>query len=189
MFSGIFGGASIVITLYLWRHDRVLLGRRVSAGAAAETEPVQKTLQALAALAFAAELLVPAFDRRYGGSSVPPAVSLAADVAVIVGFALVFAVFGENSFTAATICISEGQRVVTPGPYAVVRHPMYAGALGLLLGTPVALGSWWGLLAFGPMLVVIAVRLVHEEHYLSQRLAGYADYCRVVRFRLLPRVW
>jgi protein-S-isoprenylcysteine O-methyltransferase Ste14 len=98
-------------------------------------------------------------------------------------------VFRANTFTSATIEVAQDQEVVSTGPYAYVRHPMYAGALLLLLATPVALGSWWGLLAWFPMLAVIIWRLRDEEMYLDRNLRGYAEYRAKVRSRLLPGVW
>ena len=111
------------------------------------------------------------------------------DPLVAIGFAIVFAVFRANTFTAATVELAADQVVISSGPYAVVRHPMYAGALLLLLGTPLALGSWWGLLTMVPMTLTIVWRLLDEERFLAQNLPGYPDYQRKVRYRLLPLVW
>jgi protein-S-isoprenylcysteine O-methyltransferase Ste14 len=83
----------------------------------------------------------------------------------------------------------EGQRVISSGPYAIVRHPMYAAAILMLLGIPLALGSWWGLLTIVPNITGIAWRLLDEEQFLRRNLQGYADYMSTVRYRLLPRVW
>ena len=112
-----------------------------------------------------------------------------ADVFVVLGLLIVFIVFKENSFTSAVIEVNEGQKVISTGPYGVVRHPMYAGALLMLLFTPLALGSFWGLLAFIPMLLVISLRVVEEEKFLSKNLSGYDEYCRKVRYRLIPFIW
>jgi protein-S-isoprenylcysteine O-methyltransferase Ste14 len=101
----------------------------------------------------------------------------------------VFAVFRENSFASAIIEVGEGQKVVSTGPYALVRHPMYAGALLLFVGAPLALGSWWGLLAIVPMTAILIVRLLDEERYLVRNLPGYEAYCAKVRYRLLPGAW
>lgn len=106
-----------------------------------------------------------------------------------VGFAVVFLTFRANSFTSATVRVAEGQPLVDRGPYAVVRHPMYAGALLMLAVTPVALGSWWAELAVVPLVAAIAARLLDEERYLGAHLAGYEDYRRRVRYRLVPYAW
>jgi len=111
------------------------------------------------------------------------------DVLVALGFLIVFLVFKANTFTGATIAVAPGQKVVSTGPYAVVRHPMYSGALVMLLGTPLALGSWWGLLMFIPMIFIIAWRARDEERFLRKDLAGYQDYCEGVPYRLVPFIW
>ena len=105
------------------------------------------------------------------------------------GFFIVFRVFRENSFTAATIEVAPDQRVISTGPYAIVRHPMYSGALVMLVGTPLALGSWWGLLMSVLTIFAIAWRAIDEERFLRKNLPGYAEYCQIVRYRLLPFVW
>jgi protein-S-isoprenylcysteine O-methyltransferase Ste14 len=184
----IFFLSAALITIYLWRKDPRLLERRVNAGPVAEKEPIQKVIQLLAALAFIGIFVICALDHRLVWSTVPLAIVIVGDVLVALGFVIVFLVFKENSFTAATIEVAADQRVISSGPYAIVRHPMYAGALIMLIGTPLALGSWWALLAFIPMAIVIAVRLLDEEQFLSQHLPGYTQYCQNVRSRLIPSI-
>jgi protein-S-isoprenylcysteine O-methyltransferase Ste14 len=94
-----------------------------------------------------------------------------------------------NTFTSATIEIAEDQKVISTGPYALVRHPMYAGALLYCLGTPLALGSYWGILAFLAMIPFLIWRLVDEERLLAKNLPGYAEYCARVRWRLIPGIF
>ena len=105
------------------------------------------------------------------------------------GFAVVFVVLRENSFASAIIEVTADQKVISTGPYAFVRHPMYAGAIPMFFGMPLALGSWWGLLPALALLAVIIWRLLDEEDYLQRNLPGYADYQRHVRWRLLPSIW
>jgi protein-S-isoprenylcysteine O-methyltransferase Ste14 len=185
----VFVGSAAIITVYLWRNDPGLLERRVEAGPRAEKQSLQKLIQALAAITFIGFLVVPALDHRFAWSRLPVALEIAGDVLVAVGFVVVYRVFRENSFTAATIEVSTGQKVISTGPYAIVRHPMYAGALGMLLGTPLALGSWWGLLLMLPMTLVIVLRRLAEEKFLATHLPGYAEYGRRVRYRLVPSIW
>jgi protein-S-isoprenylcysteine O-methyltransferase Ste14 len=185
----VFAGSSGVITAWLWGHDKALLERRVKAGPGSEPDPMQNVVQALAGVVFLATLAVPALDHRFGWSKVPTAAVLFGDALVALGFLVVFLVFRANSFTAGTVEIMAGQRVIDAGPYAVVRHPMYAGALLMFVGMPLALGSWWGLIAAAPIVPILAWRLQREETLLCAQLAGYADYRRKVRFRLLPGVW
>jgi protein-S-isoprenylcysteine O-methyltransferase Ste14 len=188
-FLAVFVGCALAITLYLMARDPKLLERRVRAGPVAEQRPGQKLIQAAASFCFLATMAVPGLDRRYGWSHVPLPLVVAGDALVALGFWLVFRVFRENTYTSSVIEVAGGQTVVDTGPYALVRHPMYAGALVLLLGVPLALGSWWGLCTLAPMTAVIVVRLLDEEKFLAANLQGYAQYREKVRHRLIPRVW
>jgi protein-S-isoprenylcysteine O-methyltransferase Ste14 len=189
VFLAVFGVAVLAITLYLLRWDPQLLERRTSAGPVAERERSQQVIQSLASLAFVALFVVCTVDHRLGWSAVPLAVIVLGEILVAGGLFAVFLVFKENSFTSATIEVGAEQRVISTGPYALVRHPMYAGALVMLLGVPLALGSWWGLLLVVVMAAVIVGRLLAEEKYLAKNLPGYPAYQRQVRFRLLPLIW
>ena len=142
LYLAVFAFCTILITLFLIRRDRELLARRVQAGPTAETRRSQQVIQSFASLFFILLFIVPGLDRRFHWSSVPLVVSLAADGLVAVGFYIVFRVFRENTYTSATIEVADEQKVISSGPYAVVRHPMYSGAFLLLLATPLALGSW-----------------------------------------------
>lgn len=189
VFLSVFAASSLSITLYLMARDPALLERRMRAGPGAEHDRVQKIIQTIASLAFIAMLVVPGLDHRFGWSEVPTWVVVTGDLLVALGFLAVFFVFRENTFASATIEVDDGQQTITTGPYAFVRHPMYAGALILLAGVPLALGSWWGLLAIAPMKLVIVLRLLAEERFLAKQLTGYADYRNTVRYRLMPFVW
>lgn len=179
----------VPITVYLFKYDRSLLEGRVNAGPTAETQKSQQIIQSLASLFFIGLFIVPGLDHRFHWSPVPPAVSLIADAMVALSFFAVFLVFRENSFTSATIEVSAEQRVISTGPYSLVRHPMYAGATPLIVFTPLALGSWVALPLSVPLILVIVVRLLEEEKYLSANLAGYKEYCQKVRYRLIPFIW
>lgn len=184
-----FAGCTILITAYLMRNDRELLARRVRGGPTAETQKSQQVIQGLASLFFIALYIVPGLDYRFHWSYVAPVVSWVADAFVALGFYIVFLVFRENSYTSATIEVSGEQQVISSGPYAVVRHPMYAGAFLLLLATPLALGSWVSIPLPIPVILVIIVRLLDEEKFLSANLSGYEAYRQKVRYRLLPYIW
>jgi protein-S-isoprenylcysteine O-methyltransferase Ste14 len=184
-----FAGCTILITIYLMRNDRELLARRVRGGPTAETQKSQQVIQGLASLFFIALYIVPGLDYRFHWSHVSPIISWVADAFVALGFYIVFLVFKENSYTSATIEVSGEQEVISSGPYAVVRHPMYAGAFLLLLATPLALGSWVSIPLPIPVILVIIVRLLDEEKFLSANLGGYEAYRQKVPYRLLPFVW
>ena len=185
----LFASSSAAITVYLWKRDQALLSRRVSAGPIAEKSRAQQIIQLFASIGFLAILVVPSLDHRFSWSHVPLWIVLAGDLLVVLGFYIVFRVFCVNTFTSATIEVNEHQTVISIGPYAFVRHPMYSGALVMLLGTPLALASWWGLIAFVIMVAVIVIRLLDEEKLLLANLPGYAEYVARVRYRLMPYVW
>lgn len=184
-----FGLCTILITAYLIKNDRGLLERRVRGGPVAETQKNQQIIQSLASLFFVALFIVPGLDYRFHWSHIPTVLSLISFVMVAVGFYIVFLVFRENSFTSATIEISDAQKVISTGPYHLVRHPMYSGAFLLLLFTPLALGSWVSLPLPIPLFLVIIVRLLDEERFLSANLTGYAAYSHQVPYRLVPHLW
>ena len=185
----VFFGCAGAITVWLWLHDKALLERRVKAGPGSESDPMQNVVQGLAGLVFLATFAVPGLGKRFGWSQAPLAVSLAGDGMIAIGFLIVFLTFRENTFTAGTIEIAEGQQVIDSGPYALVRHPMYAGALIMIAGIPLALGSWWGLIPAALLVPVMVWRLIREEAFLAANLPGYADYRGRVRYRLAPMVW
>jgi len=185
----VYFAASLAITLDLMWRDPALLARRMSGGPWAEKEPAQRRIMVITSLGFIALIVIPGLDRRFGWSHVPPLVTVAGDVLILLGFAGIHLVFRENSFTSATIELASDQRVISSGPYALVRHPMYAAALLLLVGIPIALGSWWGLLVIAAILPALIWRLLDEEKFLVLNLAGYRAYQDKVRWRLLPRVW
>ena len=188
-YLSIFTGASVLTTLYLIRKDPALLERRMSGGPMAEKEPAQKFIMLCTSIGFIALLVVPALDHRFGWSTVPLDAVIAGDVLVAIGFYLISLVYRENTFTSATIEIAENQRVISTGPYAVVRHPMYASGSLYLLGTPLALGSYWGFLPIAAMMPFLIWRLIDEERFLVRNLPGYSEYQKRIRYRLVPFVW
>jgi protein-S-isoprenylcysteine O-methyltransferase Ste14 len=189
MFLAVYFASSLAITLYLMKKDPKLLERRMSGGPIAEKEPTQKIIMSLASVGFVGLIVLPALDHRFAWSYMPPAVALAGDVLVVLGWLAIFFVFKVNTFTSATIELAPDQKVISTGPYALVRHPMYAGGLVMLLGIPIALGSWWGLLVIVAMMPALIWRLFDEEKFLARNLHGYVEYQRKVRHRLIPLVW
>jgi len=188
-YLGVFFVSSFLITLYLMKKDPALLKRRLSTGPLAEKEKTQKIIMLFASLGFIASLVVPALDRRFVWSSVSLYIVIAGDALVALCFYITFLVYRENTFTSATIEIAEDQKVISTGPYAPVRHPTYAGGALLFIGTPLALGSYWGLLAFVAALPALIWRLLDEEKFLSKNLPGYTEYRAKVRWRLIPGVF
>ena len=140
-------------------------------------------------IGFIALLVVPALDYRFMWSTVPLYTIIAGDILTALGFYIVFLAYRENTFASGIIEVAQDQKVISTGPYAIVRHPMYAGGSLYLLGMPLALGSYWGLLVLTSMVPFLIWRLFDEERFLSKNLLGYTDYCAKVRWRLIPGVF
>lgn len=189
VFLAVFFLSNAAMGFWLMKNDRALLERRIRAGPRNEQRLRQKIAQVLVTIAFCGVIVVPVLDHRFGWSRVPLVAEVFGDVLVALGSYAVFLVLKVNSFAASTIQIAGDQRVVSIGPYALVRNPMYAGVLIVNLGAPLALGSWWGLLTIVPMALVLGWRLLDEEAFLVKNLAGYEEYCAAVRYHLVPYVW
>jgi protein-S-isoprenylcysteine O-methyltransferase Ste14 len=174
------------VFVYLIKNDPELLARRVNNK---EETKSQKVIHFFINLAFAVVIVIPSLDHRYGWSAVPWYVVMVGDIFVALGILIIFFVFKENSFTAATIEVAADQRVISTGPYARVRHPMYLGGLIFIVGIPLALGSWWGLLTIVLFAPVMAWRILDEEKFLVKNLPGYAEYEKKVKYRLMPFIW
>ncbi|HWD66824.1 MAG TPA: isoprenylcysteine carboxylmethyltransferase family protein [Caulobacteraceae bacterium] len=188
-FLGVFAGCSGLITAWLWRHDKALLERRVRAGPGAERDPAQNLIQALAGVAFLGSLVAPGLDYRFHGASLPTWVAIFGDALIALGFYIVFRTFRVNSFASGVVERMDDQTLVDTGPYRLVRHPMYAGALLMFVAMPFALGSWWGLAVIPLILGALIWRLIAEERFLVEHLAGYGEYRGRVRWRLAPGLW
>jgi len=186
VFLAVIVTASWISSIYFLRTNRAALQRRKLT---TETRMAQKIVAAGIAVLWAAMVVVSVLDHRFGWSAVPTAISLIGDVLVAVGIGLVVLVIVQNSHAAVTVRVEEGQQLVSTGLYGLVRHPMYTSNIFLLVGTPLALGSYWGLLFVVPGLLVFAVRIRDEEKLLQDELAGYREYMQRVRYRLVPGIW
>jgi len=184
-----FGVASIATALYFARTDPALMERRMRIGPTAEVRPVQRLIQAATSLLLFAMYVVAGLDRRFGWSSMPAALVWCGNGLVVVSILAIVPVFRANSYAAATVKVETGQPVISTGPYAIVRHPMYAAAAIMFLATPFALGSYRALPAAALIVPAMVVRLLDEEKALSAELPGYDEYRRKVRWRLIPFVW
>ncbi|HSI01854.1 MAG TPA: isoprenylcysteine carboxylmethyltransferase family protein [Reyranella sp.] len=189
LFLAVYFGGSIALMLDLLKRDPALLERRMKGGPLAEERLAQKIVMLFASAGSIGLLVIPAFDHRYGWSHIPAVTELVGDALVLLGGCGIWRVFRENSFTSARIELAVDQRVISTGPYAHVRHPMYATALVMTAGIPIALGSWWGLLALAAIMPVLMWRIVDEEMFLAAGLPGYDAYKQKVRYRLIPHLW
>ena len=189
VFSLVFLGACVLLGVYFLKHDPALIERRMQAGPMAEPEPAQKIIIALVTIGFFLQLFLPGLDHRWHWSSVPLWLMLVGDGAVAASFIVFFYAMKQNGYAASTVRVEPGQPVISTGLYGLVRHPMYSGALLLMVGIPVALGSYWNLLVLIPMIPALAWRLLDEERVLRRDLPGSPDYCRQVRYHLIPGVW
>lgn len=175
----------VVVACFL-RKDPEVLERRMRMK---EKEPAQKVILLCSYPFFLAAYLLPGLDRRWGWSAVPAWLVIAADAVVLAAYLLVARVMRENRFLSRTVGVDQGQEVVRSGPYAIVRHPMYAAVIPLYLAGPLALGSYWALIPAAAIPVVIVLRILDEEKVLCRELEGYGEYRRQVRYRLIPGVW
>lgn len=172
---------------YLLKSDPELLERRMKLH---EKEQEQQTIVLLGAAMFLTGFLAIAIDLRlHGLNQVSPSMVLAADAGVFLGYCMILWVFKENSYASRTIEVMEGQKVITTGPYSIIRHPMYLGVLVMYLLTPVALGSWWAVPIFSLYIPLLVWRIYSEEKVLLRDLPGYYEYCQKRRYRLLPLIW
>jgi protein-S-isoprenylcysteine O-methyltransferase Ste14 len=185
----VFIGCSGAYTGYLAKHDPALLKRRTEASISHEKEFTQKVVMALLYIACIVLVVLPPLDVRFGWSVMPWQVSIIGDAFIVFSFYLFYLVSKVNTYAAANIRVEQGQKVISSGVYALVRHPMYFGALFLFAGTPVALGSWWALLLFPVLIPILVARILNEEKLLARDLPGYVEYMRKVRYRLIPGVW
>ena len=189
LFIAIFSACSLLPSIYLAVTNPDALRRRMHAGPTAETRPAQRLIMCATYLAVTALFVVSALDHRYGWSSVPTWLVIAGNVLVAGGLIVAQLVVIQNNYAAATITVEAGQPLVSTGLYGLVRHPMYVGALIMMLGTPLALDSYWGLAVVIPSVAMLGARILDEENLLTERLPGYREYRQQVRYRLIPNVW
>lgn len=176
----------VFVLTYLLRKDPELLARRIRLN---EKEPAQRRIIRASSLIFFTGFLIPGLDHRFGWSDIPVEAVLAANILVILGYVLVFLVFKENPFASRVVEVEPDQRVISTGPYALVRHPMYLGTSIMWLATPIALGSYWALPVFLFLPIVLVYRIMNEEEVLLRELPGYREYTQKVRYRLIPGIW
>jgi protein-S-isoprenylcysteine O-methyltransferase Ste14 len=186
---GIYAVCGTWLAIYTWKHNRALFELRMRQGPQAEKSPAQRVIVTLLYAGIIGQFVVASLDHRFGWSEMPALVALAGDAIVIAGFFVYAIVMRENSFASGAIELTTGQHVVSTGPYKIVRHPMYVGLLLVMLGVPLAMGSYWPLAIFAAEIPVVMWRLLDEERFLATNLPGYAGYMQHTRWRLVPGVF
>jgi protein-S-isoprenylcysteine O-methyltransferase Ste14 len=189
VFIAVFTISTTITGVYLSLKNPAALERRMHAGPAAETRTVQKVVITGSFLLLPAVMVFSAFDHRFGWSPVPAVGSVMGDALVAFGLGIALLVVMQNSYAAANVTVEADQKVVSTGLYGLVRHPMYVGVLIMMVGIPLALDSWWGLVVLIPGVIALAFRILDEEKLLRQELDGYSEYTQKVRYRLVPHVW
>ncbi len=189
VFLAVFAFYTWIPSVYLVRKNPAALERRMHAGPLAETRTLQQIVSTVVFICFPAMLVVSALDHRFGWSPVPTTVTVVGDILVAVGLGVALLVVAQNGYAAANITVESGQTLVSTGLYGLVRHPMYSGSVIMMVGVPLALDSFWGLVFVIPALVALALRIRDEEELLQQQLSGYSEYEQQVHYRLVPFVW
>ena len=176
----------LFVVRYLYKYDPALLERRMRMR---EKQRTQKLVVWFSSFTVLVLFVIPGFDIRVGWSNVPLIAVVIADILVLFGYLIVALVFKTNTYASRIVEVEKGQKVVTTGPYAIVRHPMYLGMMILFTFSPLALGSYWAMLAAVPLIPLLVARIGGEEKELLANLEGYKEYAMETKYRLLPGVW
>ncbi len=191
VFLALFAICGLATGLWLRRTDPALLAERMRSPLSGLQRPRDRAIMVALFLAFAAWSVFMGLDERFGWSRAPRWAQALGAVLILVAFWGWILVLRANSFASVTVRVQaeRGQTVATTGPYAVVRHPMYAYALLFLIGAPLLLGSLWGVAWLAIFLPLLAARTLGEEAVLMHGLPGYREYATKVRYRLVPGIW
>lgn len=185
-YIGIICVCAVGTITYFLKYDPALLERRMRIK---EKEKEQKHIIRIASMLFLPTFIIPGFDHFYKWSEIPVLLIITGEILVLAGYLIVIRVFRENSYTSRIIEVNPGQKVISSGPYSVVRHPMYSGTMLMYGFTPLALGSWWAFIGSGMIFILIIFRIITEERFLSDNLEGYKEYLQKTRYRLIPGIW
>ena len=176
----------IFVLLYFLKNDPQFLERRTRVK---EKEKAQMTIQGTFSLIFLSGFIISGLDRRFGWSNIPFSMVLITDFVILLGYLIIFSVFKQNSYASRVVEVDNNQKVISTGLYSMVRHPMYIGVMIMFIPTPIALGSYWGLIPMGTIPVALVLRILNEETVLSKELPGYEEYCQKTKYRLIPFIW
>ena len=176
----------IFVLFYFLRNDPEFLERRTRAK---ENEKQQIIIHIAFSFVLLSGFIISGFDRRFGWSYIPIRIIILADIVISLGYLIIFFVFKQNSYASRVVEVDKNQKVISTGPYRIVRHPMYSGVMIMFIPTPVALGSYWGLIPMAAIPLVLVFRILNEENVLCKDLSGYKEYCQKTKYRLIPFLW
>lgn len=182
---------SVAGMTWLARHDPALLRERLRPPIQKGQKPWDRALMLTFLPLWFGWYALMGFDKRFGWSDVPAPLQVVGFILLLLAVYVSWLTMRANSFAAPVIKVQKerGHKVISTGPYAYVRHPMYASVLLYGAGAPLLLGSWWGLAVAPVLIAALGVRAVFEERMLIDELPGYADYTKRVRSRFVPGVW
>lgn len=172
------------VALMIWAPET--LSRRLRSK---EVRVKQKGVVALSGIMFVASFILAGLDFRFGWSEVPFWVTWTAGSIFLLSYGMYAEVLRENEWLSRSIEVMEGQKVVSTGLYGIIRHPMYTATIGMFLGMPLVMGSWWAFLVMVPYILATVARIKDEEMLLTKELDGYQEYKEKVRWRLVPHIW
>lgn len=176
----------IFVVNYFLINDSQVLERRMQHK---EKELRQKKIVRIGNILFFIAMILPGLDYRFGLSDIPAVMVFSSDAMVLAGIFIYFLVLKENSYASRIIEVQAGQKVISTGPYSVVRHPMYSAVCIMYLFTPIALGSYWAIIPMLLIIPIIVLRILNEEETLKKDLPGYTEYVTKTRYRLIPFIW
>ena len=176
----------IFVLRYFLKNDPSFLERRTRAK---EKEKEQLIIQIVFSFVFFSGFIIPGLDKRFGWSNVPLIIVIIADLVILLGYLLIFFVFKQNSYASRIVEVEKDQKIITTGLYGLVRHPMYIGVIIMYVPTPIALGSYYGLIPMAAIPLAIIFRIINEEKVLCNDLPGYKDYRQKTKYRLIPYIW
>ena len=176
----------LLMGIVMLARARDLLAKRLDAK---EKQAAQKGVQSLSGLVFIAGFVLAGLDFRFSWSNVPMPAVIAASVIFLIGYGLYAEVMRENAYLSRTVKVEEGQTVISTGLYGIVRHPMYLASVLMFLSIPLVMGSWYALIPFAFYPALMVVRILDEEKLLTAELAGYEEYKRKVKYRMIPFIW